>query len=99
MITAKLMTSFKDRYAKHGRPFKAPEYECNVKAQPLSRSLIELSKFDAESKFIKVEVKGTKLRLNLQHVIGDRVVINKKDAIQFAQFILESYAKTTNKRV
>ncbi len=84
---------FIDRYAKIGRPKLAPDGEMNVSAQPLSRSLAELSKFDAQSRVVHAEIKRTRLWLNLKHVIGDRVSIKKKDAIKFAQWILKTYGK------
>jgi hypothetical protein len=81
--------SFIDKFAEHGRPRLAPDSELTIKAEPSSRSLRELSKFDKESRFIRSEIKNGKLRLDLQHVIGDQIIINRENAIQFAEWIMK----------
>lgn len=84
---------FKDAKALIGRPVRSPDSELTVNAQPLSRSLTELSKFDKQSRMIQASIKDSRLRLDLSHVIGDRIVVKKQDAIKFAKWILETYAK------
>lgn len=82
---------FIDRYGLIGRPYLAPDYETAINAQPQSRSLIELAKFDKQSRNIQCEIKQSRLRLDFSHALGDKVLIKKKDAIRFAQWILKSY--------
>lgn len=81
---------FIDKHANIGRPYLAPNANLEVQVQPQSRSLNELSKFDAESRKIKAEIKRGTLRLDLQYVIGDKIIIKRKDAIQFANWIITS---------
>lgn len=85
--------SFIDKYAMRGRPRLMPDSEMSLKSEPQSRSLRDLSKFDAESRVIHAEIKRGILRLDLQHAIGDKLVIKKKDAINFANWILKTYQK------
>lgn len=82
------MIQFKDSKAQLGRPFRAPDSELTVSIQPQSRSLSELSKFDAESKRIECSIKDGKLRLDLSHVIGDRIIIKRDDAVRLAYWLL-----------
>src|SRR5882757_8759439 len=81
---------FIDKYAQIGKPYKAPEAETSIEVKPLSRSLIELAKFDKQSRNIRAEIKNG-LRLDLSYVLGDSIKIKKKDAIKFANWILRSY--------
>lgn len=82
---------FIDSFALRGRAYIAPDATTIVNIQPYSRSLKELSKFDKESRSITCEIKKSQLRLDLNHVIGDKISISKKDAIKFASWILNSY--------
>jgi hypothetical protein len=93
--------SYIDKYAEIGRPYLAPESETTIDAQPSSRSLKELSKFDKQARMIRAEVKRGELRLDLSHVIGDRIKINKRNAVKFANWILNTYGlpKAANRRI
>lgn len=93
---------FIDKYAMIGRPKLSPDSEVNVEVQPQSRSLKELAKFDAQSRVIHCEIKTGTLRLDFSHAIGDKIIVNKRNAIKFARWILEVLNgdnKATNKRV
>lgn len=84
---------FIDKYAQIGRAFHAPDSVVEVQVQPQSRSLKELAKFDAESRVIHCEIKNRTLRLDISHAIGDKLVVNKRNAIRFAKWILKSYER------
>jgi hypothetical protein len=85
---------FIDASANIGRPRLSPDSELTIGAQPSSRSLRELAKFDKESRSVQAEIKNGKLRLDLSHVIGDKIVVSKETAIRFAKWILETYGTT-----
>ena len=82
---------FIDRFAEHGRPYLAPDANLDIQSESSSRSLKDLSKFDKQSRMIHAEIKRGILRLDLQHVIGDKINIKKKDAIKFAKWIMENF--------
>ncbi len=83
------MTEFKDKYGIIGRPKRAPISAVEIAAKSASRSL---DKQSVLPKTATCEIrKDKKLYMDTSNIIGDRIVIKKKDAIALARWILSTY--------
>lgn len=84
-----LGVKFKDSAGKRGANFRpiAPKDEITVNVRNISRSLDKLPQD------IRCEWKDNKVILNLDNVVGNRIRIKQKDAIRFANWILQTLKK------
>jgi hypothetical protein len=78
---------FQDAAGVRGRPYIAPKGEIQLLVKPAARSLDELKRN------VSCTIKDNFLILDLSKTVSDKIKIKKKDAIEFANWITQTFAK------
>jgi len=79
---------FIDRAAIIGRPKLMPTAEVNIPARPFSRSLNDVAKKENLEQKLHCEIKSGYLHIETRRILGDKIKVNKTNAVKFALWIL-----------